>query len=295
MLLVGNSSIAHQTFKLELGEGVSVRGDIRVKEDGLRKPVLLFSHGFKGFKDWGFVPYAAERLAAQHFAVVTFNFSHNGVNETDFDELDRFAENTYSQELIDLAAVLTAVQEEQLPLSGQLDKEQVFLVGHSRGGGDSVLFAAEHPDIRGVVAWNGIADVHLFDEDFRAEVLREGVGYVANARTKQQMPISARFFEDLDRNQERFDIVAKASALKTPVLFIQGDQDSERIRSGHRQLQEAAPQHRFAVLEGANHTFGAVHPFAGTTDDLERAIAITGAFFAPLLRKDNHSKAKGAE
>ncbi len=152
-------------------------------------------------------------LQAQHFAVITFNFSHNGVYEQDFDELDKFGLNTYSQEQKDLSAVLTVVLEGRLPLAEQLDTGQIFLVGHSRGGGNSVLFAAEHPEIRGVVAWNGIADGNLFGEEFREQVLRDGVGYVANARTKQQMPINAVFFEDLDRNRERFDIPARAASL----------------------------------------------------------------------------------
>ncbi|WP_053372920.1 alpha/beta hydrolase family protein [Paenibacillus sp. FJAT-27812] len=277
--------ILHQTFTLELGAGVFIKGDVRVNEEGGRKPVLLFAHGFKGFKDWAFFPYASERFARQDFAVVTFNFSHNGVNEHDFDELDKFGQNTYSQEQQDLSAVLSAVLEGKLPLAERLDNEQIVIVGHSRGGGNSVLLAAEHPEIRGVVTWNGIADVNLFGAAFREQVLQDGVGYVENARTKQQMPIGAVFFEDLDRNKEQLDITAKAAALRTPVLFIQGTQDSERLLEGYRSLQKAAPHHRFATLEGATHTFGAVHPFAGTTDDLERAIALTGAFFAPLLKR----------
>lgn len=288
VLQVSENSILHQTFTLELEPDVFIKGDIRVKEEGGRLPVLLFAHGFKGFKDWGFFPYASERFAQQDFAVITFNFSHNGVNEQDFDELEKFGRNTYSQEQKDLSAVFAAVLEGRLPLTERLDKQQIFLTGHSRGGGNSVLFASEHPEIRGVVSWNGIANVNLFGEEFREQVLQDGVGYVANARTKQQMPINAVFFEDLDRNRERFDITARAASLKTPVLFIQGLQDSERLLAGFRTLKEAAPHHRFATLEGATHTFGTVHPFAGTTDDLERAIAITGAFFAPLLERQSN-------
>lgn len=275
--------VLHHAFRLELEDGLSLKGDVRVREDGGCKPVILFSHGFKGFKDWGFMPYAAERLALQDFAVITFNYSCNGVNVTDFDELEKFARNTHTRELADLDVVLSAVLEERLPLSRMIDHGQVFLLGHSRGGGNSVLFAAEHPErIHGVVTWNGIADCNLFTAEFCEQVLREGVGYVDNARTKQKMPIAASFFEDLDRNRERFDIKAKAAALETPVLFIQGDRDSERIWTGFEQLRAAVPRHRFAVLEGANHTFGAVHPFAGTTEDLERAIDRTTAFFASL-------------
>lgn len=282
---MSQTSIVHQTFTLELNPGIYVRGDVRMKEEGERRPVLLLAHGFKGFKDWGFFPYAAERLARQDFAVVTFNFSHNGVREQDFDELDKFGRNTYSQEQEDLTAVLQAVLEGSLPLAERLDNTQIFLVGHSRGGGNSVLFAAEHPEIRGVASWNGISNVNLFGAAFRQQVLQDGIGYVTNARTKQEMPIEAVVFEDIDLNRQRFNIVFKASELQTPILFIQGGQDSERLLAGFHLLQAAAPHHRFALLEEATHTFGTKHPFAGTTDDLERVIALTSAFFAPLLKR----------
>ncbi|NIK78089.1 fermentation-respiration switch protein FrsA (DUF1100 family) [Paenibacillus castaneae] len=74
--------------------------------------------------------------------------------------------------------------------------------------------------------------------------------------------------------------------METPILFIQGEQDSERLLEGFQRLREAAPQHRFEKLAGANHTFGTVHPFDGTTDELEQAIALTGEFFSGLLGRD---------
>ncbi len=54
---------------------------------------LIFVHGFKGFKDWGFGPYLADYFSKKGYFVITFNFSHNGVgkNLTEFDELEKFA------------------------------------------------------------------------------------------------------------------------------------------------------------------------------------------------------------
>jgi len=282
-------SLLHESFMLERGADARIRGDVRVQTGdagGSRLPVIVLLHGFKGFKDWGSFPYAAERLAEQGFAVVTFNFSHNGVGETDFDELDKFALNTHTLELGDLEAVLKAVREGGLPLAERLDAGRIVLVGHSRGGGDCVLYAAEHEsELRGIVSWNGIADCDLFGEEFRDLVLHDGVGYVPNARTKQQMPISAAFFEDLDRNRDRYDIVARAAAMKTPALFLQGDRDAARLVYGFEELREKAPQHRYVVLEGANHTFGVVHPWAGTTEHLERAIELTARFVSEVMQR----------
>ena len=44
-------------------------------------PCLIFVHGFKGFKDWGFWPYIGNYFAKNRFFVITFNFSHNGIGE----------------------------------------------------------------------------------------------------------------------------------------------------------------------------------------------------------------------
>ncbi|MEI7027430.1 alpha/beta hydrolase family protein [Paenibacillus sp. y28] len=270
--------IAEEAFELRLGPDLYVRGEVRLVPEQRQKPVLVIVHGFKGFKDWGFNPYVATRFAQQGYAVVVFNFSCNGVHKTDFDELEKFAVNTYSREQADLQELMKHVTERTLPLGGLFDTERIALLGHSRGGANSIIHAAANPSIRAVVTWNSIADCNLFDEAFRQEVLSAGVGYVPNARTKQQMPIRAEFFEDLDVNKERYDIPAVLAGLSVPVLLLQGDQDSERLVKGNARLREAAPQHTYITIEGGSHTFGAVHPFAGTTAQLEEAVRLTEQF-----------------
>ena len=41
---------------------------------------------------------------------------------------------------------------------------------------------------------------------------------------------------------------------------------------------------RFLAVEGAGHTFGAVHPWRGATPELHRVEDATLAFFAETLR-----------
>ena len=85
---------------------ISQKGNkIRVTVYGLENlnsaPCLIFVHGFKGFKDWGFGPYIGDYFAEKGFFVITFNFSHNGIGEgkTEFGELEKFAQNTFSLEV----------------------------------------------------------------------------------------------------------------------------------------------------------------------------------------------------
>ncbi|OXM87368.1 alpha/beta hydrolase [Paenibacillus rigui] len=287
--------MAHKPFilaagQLATGEPLFLRGDVRVGEGSETvsstrpKPVLVICHGFKGFKDWGFFPYAANRFAEEGFYTITFNFSCNGVAETDFDELNKFALNTYSREQNDLAILLEAARSKQLPLSSHADTGRVLLLGHSRGGGSSILYAADHPDeVKAMVTWNGIAKADLFDDAFKEQIASHGVAYVANARTKQEMPIRSTFYEDLEQHGERYHIVKRLSELTLPVLLVQGDQDSPRLVEGFEAMRLGATQHKAAIIAGGNHTLGAVHPFVTTTPFLEEAIRLTVQFFKKAI------------
>ena len=42
------------------------------------KPIVIFCHGYKGFKDWGAWHLVAETFAREGFFFLKFNFSHNG-------------------------------------------------------------------------------------------------------------------------------------------------------------------------------------------------------------------------
>ncbi|SDT00407.1 Dienelactone hydrolase family protein [Paenibacillaceae bacterium GAS479] len=271
-------------FELRLSDGGIIRGEVRITDSSARKPAVLIAHGFKGFKDWGFYPYAAERLAQAGFYVVTFNFSRNGVSDgQEFDELNKFGLNTYSREQADLELVVAALIRRELPHHDKTDAKQLAICGHSRGGGNALMFAAEHPLIRAVVSWNGIARANLFEAGFEDQARRDGVAYVPNARTGQQMPIRKEFFEDIDANAERFDIPARLASLSIPVLLIQGDQDSPKLLEAFQTLKEAAPEQQSLLLEGTGHTFGTVHPFSGTTDSLETALDTTIKFLQQKL------------
>src|SRR5213076_864217 len=85
-----------------------------------------------GFKDWGFFPYVADRLARAGLAVVSFNFSGAGVGDGSdtFEEPERFGHNTYTNELRDLDIVLDALT--QGAFGFQLSAYGLF--GHSAGG-----------------------------------------------------------------------------------------------------------------------------------------------------------------
>ena len=102
--------------------------------------------------------------------MLTFNFSHNGIGEylEQFSELEKFAVNTYSRELADLALVL-----EHVATQPELTGLPVYLVGHSRGAGVSLVYALDHPEqVAGVISWNGVTNLDLFTADKKKKCVR---------------------------------------------------------------------------------------------------------------------------
>jgi len=256
-----------------------IRGDyFPAKAETLANVIIC--HGYKGFKDWGFFPHAAERISeAAH--VITFNFSHNGVGERmdEFSELDKFATNTYTKELEDLDTLVRLVQEGALPVDPAVydaprsAKLPLILLGHSRGGGVSLVEAFDHPErIAGVISWNGVTNLDLFSENEKEEMRTRGRTYVMNARTKQQMPLDAVILEDLVANRERYDIIGRAPSCPVPIALIQGTEDHDKLRKGSERLLGVQPETLYIPIQGGDHTFKARHPFQGETEPLRAAI-----------------------
>lgn len=270
-----------QSFSIALDEDLTLRGDIHTEEEaGSAQPLLLFCHGFKGFKDWGSFPYVADELAKQGITTIRFNFSCNGVGEslTEFDELEKFGRNTYARELADLQALTERILSGELPLPDHVDKTKLYVLGHSKGGGDAILFGANNPHVAGIVTWNGIAHVDLFDEKLRQQIEETGVGYIANARTGQDMPITRVVIEDVDNNRQQYDILELVSTMEQPLCIITGEKDYVRLVEGAKRIHQAAKNSELHWIEGGDHTFNTRHPFAGTSAPLEAAIKQTVAF-----------------
>ncbi|MNI06958.1 Alpha/beta hydrolase family protein [compost metagenome] len=245
--------------------------------------LILIAHGYKGFKDWGMFPYAAEYLSHTH-EVVTFNFSHNGIGEDplQFTELEKFAVNTYDQELSDLHALVNYLHADE-----QLRSLPLFLIGHSRGAGVSLVHALDHPEsVSGVISWNGVTNLDLFSDTQKEDMRRNGRSYVLNGRTNQQMPLDVIIIEDLERQQERYDILGRLSHHRDfPVVLIQGSEDGAKLRKGSEDLVRLRPDIEWIQIPGGNHTFGTVHPFAGPTIPLKEALDATLKFISKVAQE----------
>lgn len=250
-------------------------------------PSVVLCHGFKGFKDWGFFPHVAGRLAAAGFGAVRFNASLGGIGETPdvFDRLDLFARNTVTQELADLELVLGALRAGRLPGIGR--PGAVGLLGHSRGGAIALLRALADPGIAAVAAWASIADFPSMVPVDPAEWKRLGRIEVPNARTGQMMPVDYAAWEDYLAHQRDFDFADRIAGLSVPQLFVHAAGDAVVPPDASRRLARAAGGWgRHVEIPGGDHAFGAVHPFQGTTPVLDRAVFETVSFFREVLSRE---------
>jgi pimeloyl-ACP methyl ester carboxylesterase len=268
------------SFQYELEPERIIRGDFHPALRPNPQATVILVHGFKGFKDWGMFPYAAGRLA-ETFDVIRFNLSRNGVGAslTDFDELDKFGKQTFTGDLEDLKDVVVRVREGKLPVAGrQPVAERVVLVGHSRGGGESIVLALDEPSlVDGVVSWNGsMSFPAIFGEPALRAMREDGIAYIDNARTKQRMPLGKIIADDLEHNRDRFDMIARIPQLQVPLVLIQGTDDFRSLWAGSEKLVSAAPSVPWIHIAGGDHTFSAKHPFNGSTPPLDEAIAATG-------------------
>jgi dienelactone hydrolase len=258
--------------------------DVRAGGRTTPRPAVVVMHGFKGFKDWGLWPSFAERLARAGFSAVNFNLSGSGVDDSgEFAFPERFGHNTFSAELQDLRRVLDALTAGEL---GVAPPTGIGLLGHSRGGGMSVLTAAADPRVKALVTWAAISTVERWPEPQRAAWRKAGVTPVKNARTGQVLPQYTDILDDIERNSDALDIEAAAGRVAVPWLIVHGSEDEAVALGEGEQLAAAAPPARtsFLPVAGAGHTFGAAHPWRGSTPELDQVMDATLGFLAAELR-----------
>lgn len=252
-----------------------------------KSPVLIFAHGFKGFKDWGGFPFLCTILANSGFNVLSFNFSHNGVNAKqplEFTRLDLFAENTHTIELEDLNAVIKYIP--NIAVKYNIDINRIGLIGHSRGGGLSIIAAYENPEIKALASLAAVSDFMRYT-DYQIKKWKEkGYLEIPNTRTNQMMRLNLTLLEDIEKNSSRLNILNAAKSLQIPFLIIHGKEDlavnsadAEKIFSAANSKSVSCAKPILKIIENTGHTFGTVHPFNRSNKYFDEVIRILTEFF----------------
>ncbi len=255
--------IRKQYFNIPGAKGRGMLMDLTFGDAGKNSPLIIFAHGFKGFKDWGSHNLVAHYFAENGFRFLKFNFSHNGTttaHPAELVDLIAFADNTFTIELNDLTAVIDFA----CGGSGMPTAPWVYLIGHSMGGGLSIIKAAEDTRIKKLVTMSAISSFRdLWPKSIETQWRLQGITYILNKRTGQELPLKIGLLEDLDKCPARLDILANATRVKQPWLIAHGDADPTVPVSSAEALKAAQPHAELLVVPEADHTFGSSHPYTG--------------------------------
>jgi len=253
--------------------GHTLHGTFDLPESPGPHPTVLDCHGFKGFMEWGFHPYLADLLAARGFAVVRFNFRSSGMlpgDELVTDE-EAFAQRTVGEDVDDIQAVLEALAGGHLA-GGHVDGERMALLGHSRGGGASILAAASDPwrdRLKALVTWAAVGTFDRISEPDKERWRKLGAMPVVNARTGQALRLDLNVLDDGEARRAEYDLEAAAAELSAPWLLLHGrDDETVPVAEAHSLARAGGDGLELHIVEGGNHTFGAQHPFVGPTPAL---------------------------
>lgn len=237
--------------------------DLYYQENQSPTAVIVFAHGYKGFKDWGAWELMAQKIAESGRVFIKFNFSHNGgipENPIDFPDLNAFKENTYTKERDDYNAVIDWLYSDH---GFKFEFYKIMLIGHSRGGGIASLVAQQNSRVHCLVTLAAVSDFEKrFPQgDDYVKWKEKGVYHVKNARTGQQMPHSYNFYKDFIKNRGSLNIQKALRLLDKPCLIIHGDSDKSVGLEEAYALKLWCPNASLEVVRGTGHTFGMKHPW----------------------------------
>ncbi len=223
------------------------------------KNIVLFIHGYKGYKDWGAWNLVQKYFVSNGMGFCKFNMSHNGgtvENGIDFPDLEAFSLNRYSYEVEDLEHVL-----DWLATKVDLKKRNIHLIGHSRGGGIAIL-SAKDPRVKSVTTWASISSIeNRFPQGDKMKAWKEkGFYTVKNSRTQQDMPHKYVMYEDFLEHKEQLDIEFSAKNINIPTLHIHGDAD-EAVSLSESEDLELWTGGKMIIINSANHTFKTCQPY----------------------------------
>ncbi|MFE3868015.1 alpha/beta hydrolase family protein [Flavobacterium sp. LS2P90] len=265
-------------------EGKSAGYDIQYTPNQ-KRPLIVFCHGFNGFKDWGAFNLMANYFLQRGFQFVKLNFSHNGtspMHPLEFVDLEAFGANNFGKELEDISALLVHLKKESF--ADCVDFEKLFFIGHSKGGATALAYTLSHPEIVSCATLAAVLDPVARYGKLNDKLWKEnGVKFVLNGRTNQKMPLYYQLAQNTQKIKDKLDLRNLLKSDKRKFLFVHGGKD-EAVPVSEINLVKNLPNCTVSIIEDANHVFGASHPYtsADLPDDLQTALSQIAKFFESL-------------
>lgn len=231
--------------------------DLFVSSAGKKKPVVVFVHGYMGYKDWGAWDLFAEAIQKSGVSVAKLNLTHNGTTlseHTAFADLEAFGNGGCLKELQDVRLFLDHLEKEH-------QFSEFILVGHSRGGG-IVLLVGKDERVKQIHCLAPICDIaSRFPSGEQLEEWKNtNVYYRKNGRTGQELPHYYSQYEDFLRAKDSLDIEKTCRQLNKPVFVYHGNNDASVLPVEGEKVAEWTGG-KFYLIENTAHTFDTSEPW----------------------------------
>ncbi|GAB1370761.1 alpha/beta hydrolase [Candidatus Kapaibacterium sp.] len=268
--------------------GRIIKYNIRIPEDNSSVPLIIFSHGFKGFRNWSFIPYVCSKFSDSGFISLNLDFSMNGIIDDEKQIYDDsvFRKNTVSSEIADLICLIEYLKENRENAEYLKNwNSEIILVGHSLGGAVSILTSEKLNDVKGIVLWASISKLDRNTQ--RQKDLWKEIGFVEIEIpiTGQKLHLDYTYIEDKDNNIG-VDAIHKALLkMDTPILIIHPETDMTVSIKEAYEIKSTASKYKIRdliVIPKSGHTFNCRHPFEGANAGLDIAIESTIKFVNSL-------------
>ncbi len=239
---------------------LGILGDTHAPEQSPPIACVLLLHGFKGYKDYGFIPVLAEDLREHGMLVHRFNFSTSGMtNDTaTFARPDLFERDTWTRQVDDVRRVARAIEKGEIAGGGL----PLFLVGHSRGGATALLAAGRHHeqlDLTGIVTINAVSRCNSMTPEERDLMLGRGYTTTKSSRTGQELRVDAQWLREQLGHPQDHDVLLQAGHAGVPVCVLQGDRDDSVELDQGRAIARAAHT-AMITIEGGDHVLNMPNP-----------------------------------
>jgi pimeloyl-ACP methyl ester carboxylesterase len=274
-------------FEILNDHNLPIYGDTHEPDQQARACIVIL-HGYKGYKDYGFIPLLAHDLSAQGNVVHRFNFSTSGVTNdyATFARPDLFTLDTWMRQVADVRLVVSAIKSREI--MGQ--SLPLFLVGHSRGGATALLSAGLHREefnLSGICTINAVDRCSRLTVDDQRRLLNEGHLITKSARTNQELLVGADWLSEQMTDPDSHDVLLQAERCGVPSCVIQGDADEAvSLKSG------LAIAHKLKasldVLIGCNHVLNMPNP-SRIDDPRSKSLLQTTQLIARLIEAHGHA------
>lgn len=261
---LNSMDISHKEFSIAGYKQRLMSADLHFDPHNKEMSIVIYAHGINGFKDWGGMNLIAQKFAEKQLAFLKFNFSLNGTtpeSPTDFVDLEAYAQDNYTIRQHELKLLTDFVSSQPFPFS----VKEIYLIGHSRGGTDVILYAPRDKRIKKLISWAAVSMAKTpwqhWDSEQMIDWKNRGVQYRKNGRTGQDMPIGYQLYEDYINNRKRLDVEAAAHQISIPWLIVHGEDDEAVFIKEAYNLRQWNPHASVAIIPATGHTFGRSHPW----------------------------------